>query len=286
MPLIKKILKDLKKLPVFLNALNFKSFLFFLRRPFLIRRSIVQLGAKYTTKNGKLIIQLSSYGVSFCVNSISNIEVIMEIFYEKIYKLNTSEECIAIDIGMNIGVASIYFAMQKNIKNIYSFEPFIETYGQAVYNISLNGKISDKIHPQNCGLSDSNKNLDTYFYSDLSGSMSTSDGNNSHVNISKSKMNKTTIELKSAPETLKTILENNDSKVILKIDCEGSEYEIFEALNKHGLMKKIDYIMLEWHFKGEQPLLDILEQNGFASFSRTIFYDLGLIYAVRKENAI
>lgn len=283
MSFIKKLLKDLKNLPLYLKRLNSKSFLLFLKRPFLIRRAIVQLDANFRTKDGKLIMSLGKANdISFHVTSISNIEAMMEIFYENIYKINTLDKCIVIDIGMNIGIASLYFALMPNVSKVYSFEPFKETYEQAVYNINLNREISKKIISENFGLSNKNELAEALFCSDFSGSMSTSKNNTLKLNINKNKLSSEKVTLRSASEVLSEILTENNEKVILKVDCEGSEYEIFEILDKDGILNKIDYLLLEWHFKGEKPILDILQKYGFVSFSRLIYYDLGLIYAVKK----
>jgi len=281
---LKKIFRDLKILPLFFKNLNFKSFILFLRYPFLIRRTIVQLGAKYTTSDNKLIMTINENNLSFHINSICNITAIIEIFYEKVYKVNTSQKCIAIDVGMNIGAASAFFALMPNVSKVYAFEPFTETFKQALFNINRNPLIKEKIMALNYGLSNKNETISVPFSFDDSIAMSTTKESIDQLNSAIGKMQSVNIQLRSVSEVLSEIFnENTENKaIILKIDCEGAEYEILESLDKNKLLSNIDFIIIEWHIKGEHELLKILEKYGFISFSRLIYYGLGLIYAVRK----
>ena len=54
--------------------------------------------------------------------------LIKEVFVKSEYKLNIAQESLLIDIGMNRAAASLLFATNKNIKKIYSYEPFKPTF--------------------------------------------------------------------------------------------------------------------------------------------------------------
>jgi len=74
-----------------------------------------------------------------------------------------------------------------------------------------------------------------------------------------------------------------DEKIILKIDCEGSEYEILERLNDTGLLPRFDVIMIEWHIKGTAPLRKILHDNNFDILSMGEHnMNIGMMYAFKK----
>jgi FkbM family methyltransferase len=190
---------------------------------------------------------------------------------------------------MNIGLASIYFAAYTNTEVIYSYEPFKQTYEQALYNIGLNKEISGgKIKPFNYGLSGCDKTIDMPFYFEASGSMSTTEGNDNLKNAKSWGVRRggaasiETVHLKDASSVISDILKNHkQNKILLKIDCEGSEYDILDSLDKTGLLNNINYIILEWHFKGESYLLDILNKYNFISFSKYSSKEIGLIYAVK-----
>lgn len=284
MSFIKKCIRDLRNLSLYYKSLNFRGFLLFLKRPFYIRKCIVHMGAKFTSDNGRLVITLQKYNVSFNVTSFCNINALDEIFYEHIYKVNnTDSNCIAIDIGMNIGGASVFFANMDNVKKVYAFEPFKETYDQAIYNLSIN-KEGKKVVPYNYGLSDKNEIKNVLFDNTQSGSMSTV-GDESYlqyVDVSKGHMGKEQVELKSAAEVIGSIIkQENGKKIIMKIDCEGSEYEILDSLDANGILDKIDYILLEWHYRGEERILDVLKKYNFVSFSKNNCSFLGFINAAK-----
>ena len=76
--------------------------------------------------------------------------------------------------------------------------------------------------------------------------------------------------------------------VVLKVDCEGSEFPIFESIVREGLFKGIDAMMIEWHkwWSKEKTQLDLilpLTNAGFLVFDQTDPTNkfAGMLYAVR-----
>ena len=83
-----------------------------------------------------------------------------------------------------------------------------------------------------------------------------------------------------------SILEKNKNKhVIVKCDCEGAEFEIFERLNEENIISRIDVVMMEYHFRKPDRLIDILTENDFATQTKlgTHKSETGYIYAVRMS---
>jgi hypothetical protein len=84
---------------------------------------------------------------------------------------------------------------------------------------------------------------------------------------------------KDASEALTPIINDNIGKrIILKIDTEGAEYDILESLDNSGLLKKIDIVLIEFHFKGSKELQRRLLKNGFVTREETDF-----IFGVKAE---
>src|SRR5690606_13837023 len=71
-----------------------------------------------------------------------------------VYDIEIPESSIVIDVGFNVGFASLFFAAKKNVSKIYSFEPVRPTFEQGLNNLCLNTRLSTKIEPFNFGLSD------------------------------------------------------------------------------------------------------------------------------------
>ena len=211
--------------------------------------------------------------------------LIKEVFVKSEYNLNISKESILIDIGMNRAVASLFFATNENIKKIYSYEPFKPTFELAKRNLELNPQLSEKINAFNLGLGKTEVTLELPYMATATGGMSTTH------NVCKGERNikKETVAIKDAAKELTPILEENKNRhIIVKCDCEGAEFEIFERLSEERIVGKIDIVLMEFHFDKPDRLINILTENGFAvqvkpgsSKSRT-----GYIYAVRMAERI
>jgi len=208
-----------------------------------------------------------------------------EVFLHKDYGIIFSFESILIDIGLNRGIASLFFAKYPNIQKIYGYEPFKPTFELAKRNLELNPSLSEKINAYNFGLGKTETTLELPYIDQATGGMSTThDVCKDFKNI----RTETVIIKDVAKEFFSILEENKNKRVIVKCDCEGAEFDIFERLNENGIFEKIDLIMMEYHFDSPEKLTNILAENGFAiqvksssSKSKT-----GYIYAVRTAERI
>ncbi len=225
-------------------------------------------------------------GVKVKVNSFENYYVTSELFIEGLYSLHYNKNLVVCDVGMNVGVASLYFANMKNVQKVYSFEPFKETYEAAIANFDLNPAISHKIVPYNLGAGGSTSDLVIPLSNVDSATKSTTDFVLKHLDTDAVKT--VTVQIRDIREVVQEIFTNHPSEeLFLKLDCEGAEYEILEKLDQSGLLPKIKVIIIEWHFKGYEPLEKLLTANGFASvvFPRPThtIKDMGMIYAFKMQ---
>ena len=151
----------------------------------------------------------------------------------KFSDINFNPEDIVIDIGGNIGIMSIYLAKKYPFLKIITIEPVYRTYMFLLRNIWLN-KITN-IFPINCAITGDGKQLTLYVDYSISG------GASSKVIVTD---NHDTITVNSM--TLDNIFEmfKLDKVKLLKIDCEGSEYEILYNTNN---LSNIEYIRAEFH---------------------------------------
>ena len=78
-------------------------------------------------------------------------------------------------------------------------------------------------------------------------------------------------------------------KVVAKIDCEGSEFEVFDVLEASGYLAKLSALLVEWHrisgVKTQADLISPLLKHGFIVFDRTNRqeYGNGFFYAARSK---
>ncbi len=210
-----------------------------------------------------------------------------EIFNNDEYHFDIGDSAVVIDIGMNIGLASLYFAARGDVKDVYGFEPFKPTFDHAIFNFGINKKYSNKIHPHNYGLGNEDKELSFEYYSKAPGRMSTVKLLDEISHNPKYGTRQEVVQIRDAAKEITAIIEQHkDSRIVIKCDTEGSEMEIFESLDSKGILRNIEIIILEYHFSYDVGIVDILKRNGFVLFKqKTVSLetgDFGMIRAVKK----
>jgi FkbM family methyltransferase len=220
-------------------------------------------------------------GLKFKVSSLSNLVILYEIFIQRIYEVSLfHNNYVIIDIGMNVGVASIYFADMNWVEKVYGYEPFPDTFNEAINNINLNDRISHKIKPLNIGVSSVTCEKSIKLFD--SGLLSATTLENNNID-NKMALNQISVKLISVNYLINNVInEHPDSKILLKIDCEGEEYGIFDALQTTNNLDNVDCILLEWHEKGIESLSAILKSKGFQYYHfPNESLNSGMLYAFR-----
>lgn len=168
-------------------------------------------------------------------------EIYFQNHYEKI-PVNNKE---VIDIGANICDSSIYFVL-NGATNVIAVELLPQNCEIAQKNITLN-KLNDQIDIIMAGCSD--EKGQTYF-------SSSKKGMGYAIDIADKDGIK--VPLLTIDDLLK--FSKNESR-ILKLDCEGCEYDVILSSSKWTL-RKFEYIFIEYHF-GYLNLKKKLENCGF-----------------------
>ncbi|OGF26983.1 hypothetical protein A2331_02695 [Candidatus Falkowbacteria bacterium RIFOXYB2_FULL_34_18] len=183
------------------------------------------------------------------LDSKSFLATYREIFQHEIYKFKTNAEIpLIIDCGANIGLSVIYFKQQYPNSKIIAFEP-----DEKIYNI-LNNNIQsfDFKNIQTIKRGISNKECEINFFQEGAdgGRIAQKDDEN---NITKIKTTRLINYLQQPID-------------MLKIDIEGSEYEVL--LDSQEYLKNVKNLFIEYHsfYKKEQKLdevLNIIKKAGF-----------------------
>ena len=164
-----------------------------------------------------------------------------------LYLFEILEDDVIIDIGGHIGLFALYASLSSPNGKIISIEPHPENFSLLKENM-INNNLH-KIILVNKAITNSNKNIELFLDSfDDSAHSIYGSGKNS-------------IQIKGI--TLRKIMQENQiSKCnMLKMDCEGAEFEIIESLPDNELLK-IDKLCLEYHLKGNNlSSLDILRNR-------------------------
>lgn len=219
--------------------------------------------------------------IKIYVETFEEILIINEIFVKGDYNFFTNEKVVLIDIGTNIGIASLFFSKLDNVDRIYAFEPVDDTYNQALLNFKLNEEILKISEFNNYGLGKSDRKEVFLFNRNVKGNTGVR-GEMSSSFVASQVIEKEVVIKKASTEFNRINKANPEAKIVVKMDCEGAEYEVFEDLEQSGCIKNIDCFLLEWHDKGSQALEIILKANGFNYFSQNLSHNTGMIYAFKK----
>ena len=173
---------------------------------------------------------------------------IMNIFVNDIYHDLPVKDKAVIDIGANIADSALYFAL-RGATRIICLEPFPKNYELAEKNIKLNN-FSNTISLILAGCSNKREkiNIDPTYQSGIL-----------------SKLEDFRVGIEVPLLTLKDILSDYnlpcDGSLILKMDCEGCEYETILSADDNTL-QEFSHMMIEYHY-GYKNLKEKLERSGF-----------------------
>jgi len=171
-----------------------------------------------------------------------------EVFLENQYSSLPVKEKVVVDIGANIGDSAIYFLLH-GAKKVFAIEPYPKNYETAQKNIDIN-HLTSKVHLLLAGCSAKHG----YITID----QKIDSGN-------RSVMNESTEGKKIPLITLEEIMHENDmDSAVLKIDCEGCEYDVILNSSKI-ILRNFIYIHIEYHY-GYKNLKEKLEKCGFEVF--------------------
>ncbi len=200
--------------------------------------------------------------------------ILMEIWGEQCYapegwQLNSTD--IIVDIGAHIGVYALYGAAQVSKGCVVAVEPDPENYVLLARNIQHNG-ISN-CHPINLAVASVAGTRDLFL-----GTPGETGGHSLVIEGGRKSLSVQTI-------TLQDILDKYhlDHIDCLKLDCEGSEYEIMGSLSPE-LWKKIHRIVMECHDVDQErnlkTLQTLLKDKGYPIIkTQPISPGLSFVYA-------
>jgi FkbM family methyltransferase len=199
------------------------------------------------------------------------ISSIYEVFNDEIYESDFKDKEV-VDIGANVGDSAIWFAL-NGAKKVVAIEPLVDAYNEAKYNIQLNG-LQDKIFLINAAISyDKPKvlvpnEIDIY--------------ESAHFNLKKNcnekQINMTEVETLKLSDILKLCSE----PWLLKMDCEGCEYDVIR--NDLQGLSKFKYVIFEFHFPDKiREILSILDKK-FNCHIREKGKSSALIFCEKKPN--
>ena len=227
---------------------------------------------------GRLTIQIDE--ISLSISTFEEIVILGEVFGKRIYDLHSANNVHVVDIGANIGIATLFFASRPWVSQVTAFELLWPTLEVARRNLELNPHLSPKVELRDYGLAANDRQVTLQYSPTWKGSIGITTAPTFVVNAPDLRIE--TATLRRASEAFKELIAQGSQPIIVKMDCEGAEYEILEDLADSGVLKEIAALIIEWHDRGPAPLADLLLMNGYWIWTSRVegTRDLGLLYAV------
>jgi FkbM family methyltransferase len=152
-----------------------------------------------------------------------------------------SDVRVVMDVGANVGAASVFFALSYRDATVFAFEPAVLPFDLLVANT----KAHANIRAHGFGLYSSDVEVPLYRGKYETGMSS----------VSKSESTRDESEVVSLRSVRDWLVENSISRVdVLKVDTEGCEVPILEAM--YDLLPQTKVIYLEYHSDDDRKEFD------------------------------
>ncbi len=213
-------------------------------------------------KKGLVNVKISNLTLT-TMDKNASLVLYKEVFLRNEYKIpfKVSASPIILDLGANIGFASVFYATQYPGARILAFEPNPSSFDLLKKNIST-CNFGDRIEAFPYALT--NKEGVISFYV---GKESTSLRSSLFSDRAQGE------EIKVEARPVSTFVSQLPHVDIMKIDVEGAEYLIFEDLLKTNQLSKIRNLVVEFH-------LNVSSENSLAKFLNNL-EAAGFIYNIQ-----
>jgi FkbM family methyltransferase len=224
--------------------------------------------------------------LSLALGTDEETEMIREIHLDSCYDLHLPGRTHVIDIGGNVGMSALWFAQLPEVEQVTAFEPFAPTAAAFKANLGLNPQFASRVTLVAKALGEADTTLRIDYVPELRGSMSVV-GLGAWRGETRPTTQSLDIDVVRAAPVLGPLIEaarRVDAQLLIKIDCEGSEYAILRDLDAAGLIPAFSAFIIEWHGQGPGELVATLQRHHFAVKITPFSEDrqtLGLIHAVR-----
>jgi len=237
--------------------------------------------ARFNNVNG--ILRAEFDGMTVELRSFEELFILHEIFVRTCYGWCPSRPTLVVDVGSNVGLSCLYFAKLPNVEQVVGFEPFPRTLAEAERNLHLNLGLAKKIKLNPFGLGASRDRVPAEYSFIHKGRVSPVGG---LARVKGPIPDKTVvmIDIRDAAAEMEELLTTRCGlEFALKLDCEGSEYDIVPRLAEVGILKKFRTVFIEWHGRGPGSLRTALADSNFNVFCLDEFDEVGLIYAAQRD---
>lgn len=214
---------------------------------------------------GPAEFEVAMNGMRVRVSSPEHLLILHEIHVHGIYSLRIGKPFVLIDVGANVGFTGLYFATGSAAVHVEAFEPCPPAFSQLQHNLGLNPALASRIAPHNLGLFNDDAEMALAINRECLGNssivMGKGDGDPA--------FSEAPVRLRRASAVVEEVSQKWPGRpLVMKLDCEGSEYEILDDLIESRQLARVSAFLIEWHYRPGKPLpgelADRLTGNGFA----------------------
>ena len=186
-----------------------------------------------------------------------DIAVLKDVFFHRVYTPDGFEieaNSVVLDIGAHVGAFAASAARSASGVTVYAFEPSPENFALLSNNMARNGLSNVRLTQSAVSGGGGVRQLHVA---------------DSPAEYSLHIVKPGATQLPVSSVTLTEIIETNGIKTIdlLKLDCEGAEYEILEAAASQGALRRVRRVAMEAHVldasRSPACLVSLLEAQGF-----------------------
>jgi FkbM family methyltransferase len=227
---------------------------------------------------GAPIVRLRRSGVQLHVRGAMDVWIVKETFLDRFYErygVPVADGWTVVDVGAGIGDFAILAARGHPNTRVFAFEPFPESFALLQENLRLNGVANVQALPEAIGGQTGTLGLDLSSGEPLQFSTESAAERGEALSVPC---------LSLADAFQKLGLTRCD---LLKLDCEGAEYEILFR-TPDPVLAQIEHIVMEYHEGvtryGSRDLVEYLTGKGFGvqTHGNPVYGRLGYLHAFRR----
>lgn len=196
-------------------------------------------------------------GLGFYITHHLDAHVIFEIFINRDYYLKLDKVQTIFDVGAHVGIASIFLSINYPSALIYAFEPNKKSYQRLKKNLNYNKIENVKVF--NWAIAGKVAPKRTLYINPRSGMSTMFERGDKGISVEKQALITKTLLGFMKARKIKSV-------DLIKMDCEGGEYEILLGLNSSAY-RQIKAFVIEYHDsftkRTHQDLIDILRKNSY-----------------------
>lgn len=177
-----------------------------------------------------------------------------EIFIDEIYRIENNKVTHIIDCGSNIGLSILYFSKVYPLAHVMAFEPNPYSFELLEANVKINKINNIELYNVALGSEDGKALLTT--------------NSNSPTSLNFTILNQSNVVQSKEVEINRLSNYISFTVSLLKIDVEGSEYQILKELIESKIINLFENCIIEFHSGragiNAEDFVDFLRKSGFS----------------------